>query len=184
LREHYIYKEYWLEELNIYSFVNLILLGTCMRFNHIGYNGRFPKKIELQESIASYYTIQNICKGEMLCCTLLCTPIPPLSTWTNNIVKKIGSHYTLSTISHIIGPSRQGWDRSGMRVYNQAFLFARYEHISQSQLVCWCVGLFSPLALRSYLYSLLVFKTSKSFSQLWLGDPRVRALIHTYKTPL
>jgi hypothetical protein len=34
------------------------------------------------------------------------TPIPPLSTWTNNIVKKIGSHYTLSIISHIIGSSR------------------------------------------------------------------------------
>jgi hypothetical protein len=36
----------------------------------------------------------------------LYTLIPPLSTWTNNIVKKIGSHYTLSTISHIIGPRR------------------------------------------------------------------------------
>jgi hypothetical protein len=34
------------------------------------------------------------------------TPIPPLPTWTNNIVKKNGSHYTLSTISYIIGPSR------------------------------------------------------------------------------
>jgi hypothetical protein len=45
-----------------------------------------------------------------------------LSIWTNNIVQKIGSHYTLSTISHIIGPNRQGWDRSGIRMYNQAFL--------------------------------------------------------------
>jgi hypothetical protein len=51
------------------------------------------------------------------------TPIPPLCTWTNNVVKKVGSHYTLSTMSNIIGPSTQGWDRSGMRVYNQAFLF-------------------------------------------------------------
>jgi hypothetical protein len=50
------------------------------------------------------------------------TPIPPLPTWTNNIVKKNRSHYTLSTISYIIGPSRQEWDRSGMRVYNQTFL--------------------------------------------------------------
>jgi hypothetical protein len=33
------------------------------------------------------------------------------------------SHYTLSIISHIIGLRRQWWDRSGMRVYNQAFLF-------------------------------------------------------------
>jgi hypothetical protein len=38
------------------------------------------------------------------------------------LLKKIGSHYTLSIISHIIGPSTQGWDRSGRRVYNQAFL--------------------------------------------------------------
>jgi len=45
-----------------------------------------------------------------------------LSTWTNNVVKKIGSHYTLSIISYIIGPHRQGWDMSGKRVYNQAFL--------------------------------------------------------------
>jgi hypothetical protein len=51
------------------------------------------------------------------------TPIPPLPTWTNNIVKKNGSHYTLSIISYIIGSSKQEWDRSGMRVYNQAFLF-------------------------------------------------------------
>jgi hypothetical protein len=48
-----------------------------------------------------------------------------LSIWTNNIVQKIGSHYTLSTISHIIGPNRQGWDRSGIRVYNQAFLIPK-----------------------------------------------------------
>jgi hypothetical protein len=53
------------------------------------------------------------------------TPIPPSSTWTNNIVKKIGSHYTLSTISHFIGPSRQEWNRSEIRVYNQAFLIKK-----------------------------------------------------------
>jgi hypothetical protein len=51
------------------------------------------------------------------------TPITLLSTWTNNVVKRIGFHYTLSIISYIIGPRRQGWDMSGMRVYNQAFLF-------------------------------------------------------------
>jgi hypothetical protein len=50
------------------------------------------------------------------------TLIPPLFMLTNNVVKKIGSHYTLSTISHIIGPSTQECDRNGMRVYNQAFL--------------------------------------------------------------
>jgi hypothetical protein len=36
-----------------------------------------------------------------------------LPTWTNNIVKKNGSHYTLSTISYIIGPSRQEWVEVG-----------------------------------------------------------------------
>jgi hypothetical protein len=25
-------------------------------------------------------------------------------------------------LNNIIGPNRQGWDRSGIRVYNQAFL--------------------------------------------------------------
>jgi hypothetical protein len=50
------------------------------------------------------------------------TRISPLSTWTNNIVKKIRSHYTLSTISHIIGPSTQMLDMNGMKMYNQAFL--------------------------------------------------------------
>jgi hypothetical protein len=63
----------------------------------------------------------------MLGCTISShsypTPIPLLSTWTNNVVKNIGSHYTLSIISYIIGPRRQGWDRSGMRVYNQTFFF-------------------------------------------------------------
>jgi hypothetical protein len=38
------------------------------------------------------------------------------------LLKNAGSHYTLSTMTHIIGPRRQGWDRSGIKVYNQTFL--------------------------------------------------------------
>jgi hypothetical protein len=33
-------------------------------------------------------------------------------------LKNSGSDYTLSTISHIIDPRRQRWDKSEMRVYN------------------------------------------------------------------
>jgi hypothetical protein len=50
------------------------------------------------------------------------THIPPLSTWTNNVRDNrenvVGPYF----FNNIIGPRRQGWDRSGMRVYNQAFL--------------------------------------------------------------
>jgi len=28
-------------------------------------------------------------------------------------------------LNNIIGPNRQGWDRSGIRVYNQAFLYKK-----------------------------------------------------------
>jgi hypothetical protein len=55
----------------------------------------------------------------MLSCTLsshLCLREPIM------LLKKSRSHNTLSTISHIIGPCRQGCDRSGMEVYNQTFL--------------------------------------------------------------
>jgi hypothetical protein len=38
------------------------------------------------------------------------------------LLKKSGSHYTLYTISHIIGTRKQGWDSDEMEVYNQTFL--------------------------------------------------------------
>jgi hypothetical protein len=38
------------------------------------------------------------------------------------LLKKSMPHYTLPSISHIIGSRRQGWYKSGMRVYNQTFL--------------------------------------------------------------
>jgi hypothetical protein len=45
-----------------------------------------------------------------------------LSTWTNNVRNSGESVVGLIFFNNIIGPSRQRWDRSGMRVYNQAFL--------------------------------------------------------------
>jgi len=50
------------------------------------------------------------------------TPIPPLSTWINNVRDSRESIVGPYFFNNIIGPRRQGWDRSGMRVYNQAFL--------------------------------------------------------------
>jgi hypothetical protein len=45
-----------------------------------------------------------------------------LSTWTNNVRDSGESVVGPIFFNNIIGPSRQRWDRSGMRVYNQAFL--------------------------------------------------------------
>jgi hypothetical protein len=50
------------------------------------------------------------------------TPIPLLSTWTNNVRDSGESVVGSIFFNNIIGPSRQRWDRSGMRVYNQSFL--------------------------------------------------------------
>jgi len=50
------------------------------------------------------------------------TPIPLLSTWTNNVRDSGESVVGPIFFNNIIGPSRRRWDRSGMRVYNQAFL--------------------------------------------------------------
>jgi len=50
------------------------------------------------------------------------TPIPPLSTWTNNVRDNRESVVGPYFFNNIIDPRRQWWDRSGMRVYNQAFL--------------------------------------------------------------
>jgi len=50
------------------------------------------------------------------------TSIPLLSTWTNNVRDSGESVVGPIFFNNIIGPSRQRWDRSGMRVYNQAFL--------------------------------------------------------------
>jgi hypothetical protein len=51
------------------------------------------------------------------------THIPPLCTWTNNVRD---SRESIVRPYPIIGPSTQGWDMSGMRVYNQAFLLELY----------------------------------------------------------
>jgi len=51
------------------------------------------------------------------------TPIPLLSTWTNNVRDSGESVVGPIFFNNIIGPSRRRWDRSRMRVYNQAFLF-------------------------------------------------------------
>jgi hypothetical protein len=48
--------------------------------------------------------------------------IPHLSTWTNNVRDNRESVVGPYFFNNIIGPRRQGWDRNGMRVYNQAFL--------------------------------------------------------------
>jgi hypothetical protein len=50
------------------------------------------------------------------------TSIPPLSIWTNNVGDSGESVVGPNFLNNIIGPNRQGWDRSGIRVYNQAFL--------------------------------------------------------------
>jgi hypothetical protein len=50
------------------------------------------------------------------------TPIPPLSTWTNNVRDSGENVVGPNFFNNIIGPSRRRWDRSGIRVYNQAFL--------------------------------------------------------------
>jgi hypothetical protein len=51
------------------------------------------------------------------------TPIPPLCTWTNNVRDNRESIVGPYFFNNIIGPRKQEWDRSGIRVYNQAFLF-------------------------------------------------------------
>jgi hypothetical protein len=50
------------------------------------------------------------------------TPITPLCAWTNNVRDSRESIVEPYFFNNIIGPRRQGWDRSGIRVYNQAFL--------------------------------------------------------------
>jgi hypothetical protein len=69
------------------------------------------------------YFAGKILQGYSLEKCLVVHSIPLLSMWTNN-VKKIGSHYTLSTISYIIGLSTQECNRSRMRMYNQEFLYS------------------------------------------------------------
>jgi hypothetical protein len=51
------------------------------------------------------------------------TPISLLSIWTNNVRDSGESVVGPIFFNNIIGPSRQMWDKSGIRVYNQAFLF-------------------------------------------------------------
>jgi hypothetical protein len=46
------------------------------------------------------------------------TPIPPLSTWTNNVRDNRESVVGPYSFNNIIGPRRPEWDRSEMRVYN------------------------------------------------------------------
>jgi hypothetical protein len=41
------------------------------------------------------------------------------------LLKKLGFYYTLCIIFYIIGSCRRWGDRSGMRVYNQAFSFSK-----------------------------------------------------------
>jgi hypothetical protein len=48
-----------------------------------------------------------------------------LSTWTNNVRDSGESVVGPNFFNNIIGPSRRRWDKSGMRVYNQAFLNKR-----------------------------------------------------------
>jgi hypothetical protein len=55
------------------------------------------------------------------------TPIPLLSTWTNNVRDSGESVVGPIFFNNIIGPSRRRWDRSRMRVYNQAFLMAELQ---------------------------------------------------------
>jgi hypothetical protein len=55
------------------------------------------------------------------------TFISLLSTWTNNIRDSGGSVVGPIFFNNIIGLNRQRWDRSGMRVYNQAFLIKNSE---------------------------------------------------------
>lgn len=52
----------------------------------------------------------------------LYTIIPLLSIWTNNIGDSGESVVGPNFLNNIIGPSRQEWDKSEIRVYNQAFL--------------------------------------------------------------
>jgi hypothetical protein len=51
------------------------------------------------------------------------TLIPPLCTWTNNVRDNRESIVGPYFFNNIIGPRKQEWDRSGIRVYNQAFLY-------------------------------------------------------------
>jgi len=94
---------------------------TCRRF-YVLFNEKLKIKIKIQkcQTLIKLKLIKRFVCEKCLVVHSHPTPIPPSPTWTNNIVKKNGSHYTLSTISYIIGPSRQEWDKSGMRVYNQA----------------------------------------------------------------
>jgi hypothetical protein len=48
-----------------------------------------------------------------------------LSTWTNNVRDSGESVVGPNFFINLIGPSRRRWDKSGMRVYNQAFLNKR-----------------------------------------------------------
>jgi hypothetical protein len=50
------------------------------------------------------------------------TPISLLSIWTNNVRDRRGSVVGPYFFNNIIGPHKQEWDRSEMRVYNQVFL--------------------------------------------------------------
>jgi hypothetical protein len=60
------------------------------------------------------------------------TPIPLLSTWTNKMRDSGESVVGPNFFNNIIGPSRRRWDRSEMRVYNQAFLFFYAFFLSES----------------------------------------------------
>jgi hypothetical protein len=78
----------------------------------------FFNQLTSETSHAHDHSIQLIIKRNAWLYTL----IPPLSTWINNIGDSGESVVGPNFLNNIIGPSRQGWDKNGMRVYNQAFL--------------------------------------------------------------
>jgi hypothetical protein len=59
------------------------------------------------------------------------TPITPLSRWTNNVRNRRKSVVDPDFFNNIIDPPRQWLDRSGMKVYNQAFLHAYISYLIQ-----------------------------------------------------
>jgi hypothetical protein len=77
---------------------------------------------------------QSIFKEKCLVVHSYPTSIPPLSIWTNNVGDSGESVVGPNFLNNIIGPNRQGWDRSGIRVYNQAFLIFKTYHHENDQL--------------------------------------------------